>query len=90
MLICLNKSKYDSLDIKTAFQSVLDTPPPIFNPLESDTKVAVITTPVRGSTITVIYNYNKGERSDPSDAGYQITSAATDQSIIVNIAYISV
>ena len=70
MLICLNKSKYDSLDIKTAFQSVLDTPSSIFNSLESDTKVAVITTPVRGSIITVIYNYNEGKRSDSDDAEY--------------------
>jgi hypothetical protein len=69
LLICLDRSKYNSLGILAAFQSALGSPPPMFNPLGSDTKVAVITTPVDGSTTSVICNYNGGNRPPASQTG---------------------
>jgi hypothetical protein len=86
MLLCLNKSKYNSLGIKAAFQSVLGSPPPIFNPLGSETKVAVLTAPVRSSVTTVISNYNGGVRPSPDELGYEVISAAADHSITVDQA----
>jgi hypothetical protein len=69
LLLCLDKSRYDSLGIKAAFQSTLGPPPKMFNPLASDTKVAVITTPLKGKTTSVLCNYNGGNRPDASKLG---------------------
>jgi len=59
--------RYKSAAIEAAFQSSFGPPPKMFNPLCSDTKVAVIAAPVRGKVTSVICNYNGGNR--PVDIG---------------------
>jgi hypothetical protein len=75
LLICLDKCKYNSLGIKAAFQSTLGPPPKMFNPLGTDTKVAVITAPTKGNRTAVLCNYNGGKRQDGSETGYQLIRA---------------
>jgi hypothetical protein len=75
LLICLDKCKYDSLGIKAAFHSALGPPPKMFNPLGTDTKVAVISAPTRGNRTAVLCNYNGGKRQDGSETGYQLIRA---------------
>lgn len=67
----INNCRYRSLAIEAAFQAAFGSPPKIFNPLSSDTKVAVITAPVKGKNTAVIYNYNGKDR--PSDLGKKIS-----------------
>ena len=75
MLICIEKCNYISLGIKAAFQSTLGPPPKMFNPLGTDTKVAVVTAPTRGNRTAVLCNYNGGKRQDGSESGYQLIRA---------------
>jgi hypothetical protein len=72
-LICLDKSKYDSVAIQNAFQQTLGRPPTMFNPLASDSKVAVIAVPVGDKNTSVICNYNGSSR--PDNLGYKILRA---------------
>lgn len=58
--------QYDSSAIESAFHSVSGSSPKMFNPLRSDTKVAVTTTTVRGNVACVFSNYNGGERPEES------------------------
>ncbi|KIW00820.1 hypothetical protein, variant [Verruconis gallopava] len=66
----INDYQYKSLAIEAAFQSAFGPPPKMFNPLSTDTKVAVIAAPVRGKTTSVLCNYNGEER--PDDIGYNV------------------
>jgi len=45
---CVEDSLYKSWAIDTAFQSACGVSPKMFNPLNSDLKVAVIAAPVKG------------------------------------------
>jgi hypothetical protein len=69
LLLCLDRSKYDSLGIKAAFRTALGPPPNMFNPLATDTKVAVIAAPVTGSATAVLCNYNSGKRPEAKELG---------------------
>lgn len=67
LLTYLGDCRYKSIAIEAAFQSSLGPPPKMFNPLSSDTKVAVLAAPVRGKVTSVICNYNGENR--PPDIG---------------------
>lgn len=58
--------RYDSSNIENAFCSTIGTSPKMFNPLRSDTKIAVTTTTVKGNIPCVFSNYNGGPRFDES------------------------
>jgi hypothetical protein len=59
--------QYDSSAIESAFHSTIGRSLKMFNPLRSDTKVAVTTTTARGNVACVFSNYNGGQR--PEDSG---------------------
>jgi hypothetical protein len=69
LLLCLDRSKYNSMGIKAAFQSALGPPPKMFNPLATDTKVAVIAAPTKGNSTSVLCNYNGAGRPHASELG---------------------
>lgn len=58
--------KYDSQSIENAFRSPDGQSPKMFNPLQSDTKVAVTSTTARDSAPCIFSNYNGGPRPDNS------------------------
>lgn len=68
LLAYLCDCQYRSIAIEAAFQTSLGPQPKMFNPLRSDTKVAVITAPVKGKSTSVICNYNGGSR--PNNIGW--------------------
>lgn len=59
--------KYDSIDIERALYSVFGKTTSLFNPLCTDTKVAVTSTTARDSMPCLFANYNGGSR--PKEAG---------------------
>ena len=69
----LRDCQYSSSPIVDAFASSMDNDELMFNPLSSDTKVAVTTTSVRGSRPYLISNYN-GERREGTK-GKHVNSA---------------
>lgn len=56
--------RYNLTPIKKAFQTKSGSTTRIFNPLQSNTKVAVTTTSVRKNVASVISNYNYSLRLD--------------------------
>ena len=60
--ICLQDHRYNLTPIEKAFQSKSGSTTKMFNPLQSDIKVAVTTTSVRENVAGVISNYNCGPR----------------------------
>jgi patatin-like phospholipase/acyl hydrolase len=56
--------RYDSSTIDKAFRSSLGVSSQMFNPLRSDTKVAVTATTARGNFPCVFSNYNGNSRLD--------------------------
>jgi hypothetical protein len=60
----VNDHRYAQSPIERAFQSTLSSATKIFNPIQSDTKVAVTATSVRANIPCVISNYNGNSRSD--------------------------
>ncbi|KAI7475653.1 hypothetical protein KC351_g9958 [Hortaea werneckii] len=77
----LRDCQYSSSPIVDAFASSMDNDELMFNPLSSDTKVAVTTTSVRGSRPYLISNYNgerrEGTKASSSDQDVSISQAAT-------------
>lgn len=72
LLMCLDEGKYHSMAIRSAFQSSLGPPPKMFNPLATDTKVAVITAPVDDKVTSIICNYNGEDRPGSEEIGKRI------------------
>ena len=62
--VCLRDHRYNLSPIEKAFQAQSGSTTKMFNPLQSDTKVAVTTTSVRENVAGVISNYNYGPRLD--------------------------
>ena len=56
--------QYDSSIIDKAFRSVLGVSRKMFNPLQSDVRIAVTTTTVQGNIPCVLSNYNGGPRPE--------------------------
>jgi hypothetical protein len=74
-LLCIDEGKYNSLAIQRAFEvNLYGSPPKMFNPLASDTKVAVISAPVHAQDTSILCNYNGLNR--PSKIGYRILRSA--------------
>jgi hypothetical protein len=85
LLLALDKSRYSSAAIKAAFEANFGPVPKMFNPLATDTKVAVITTPIASKDTSVVCNYNGIRR--PEDIGYRILRAdERDNDININEA----
>lgn len=62
--VCLQDHRYNLTPIEKVFQTKSGSTTKMFNPLQSDTKVAVTTTSVRENVAGVISNYNYGPRLD--------------------------
>ena len=62
--VCLQDHRYNLTPIEKAFHTKSGSTTKMFNPLQSDTKVAVTTTSVRENVAGVISNYNYGPRLD--------------------------
>jgi hypothetical protein len=58
----INDGKYDPSAIEKAFEKACSTPMRMFNPLRTESKVAVTTTEVKRSLARLIANYNGGKR----------------------------
>lgn len=58
----INDGKYDPSAIEKAFEKACSTPMKMFNPLRTESKVAVTTTEVKRSLARLIANYNGGKR----------------------------
>ena len=66
----INDGKYDPSAIEKAFETACSTPMKMFNPLRTESKVAVTTTEVKRSLARLIANYNGGKR--PSTLGVNL------------------
>lgn len=66
-----------NLIIEAAFQTLTKQPTQMFNPLKSETKVAVTTTTAKDVLTCLFANYNGIQR--PSSIGYQIVRAQRPQ-----------
>lgn len=76
VLSYMKDGKYESGTIEAAFQTLTKRPTQMFNPLKSETKVAVTTTTAKDVFTCLFANYN-GRR--PSGTGYQIVRAHKPQ-----------
>jgi hypothetical protein len=68
--VCLQDHCYNLSPIEKAFQTQSGSTTEMFNPLQSDTKVAVTTTSVRENVAGVISNYNYGPRLDATSQSF--------------------
>jgi hypothetical protein len=68
--VCLQDHRYNLSPIEKAFQTQSGSTTEMFNPLQSDTKVAVTTTSVRENVAGVISNYNYGPRLDATSQSF--------------------
>lgn len=67
----LRDGKYSSQAIEESFRSVFGDEIKMFNPLCTDTRVAVTTTTAKDTKPCLFANYNGGLRSDKSGEGNQ-------------------
>jgi hypothetical protein len=58
----------------------------MFNPLGTNTKVAVVTALTRGYRTAILCNYNGGKRQDDNESGYQLIRATHDEYVTVDEA----
>ena len=77
LLSYLADCKYDSAGIENALYKVFGRTTGLFNPLSTDTKVAVTSTTARESSPCLFTNYNGGRRSEA--AGYSIVRASNSE-----------
>lgn len=73
----IRDGKYEPHIIEAAFQTLTKRPTQMFNPLKSETKVAVTTTTAKDVFTCLFANYNGHKR--PSSLGYQIVRARKPQ-----------
>jgi hypothetical protein len=64
--VCVRDHRYSLSPVERAFVSSIGPTAKMFNPLQTDTKVAVMSTSVKANTPCVISNYNGGLRPDDS------------------------
>jgi hypothetical protein len=87
LLLVLDKCRYSSTAIKASFETNFGPVPKMFNPLATDTKVAVITTPIHSKVTSVLCNYNGIKR--PKDIGYRIIRAdEREDDVNINEAWV--
>jgi hypothetical protein len=64
--VCVQDHRYSLSPVERAFVSAIGPTEKMFNPLQNDTKVAVMSTSVKANTPCVISNYNGGPRPEDS------------------------
>ena len=62
--VCVQDHRYSLSPVERAFVSAIGPTEKVFNPLQNDTKVAVMSTSVKANTPCVITNYNGDPRPE--------------------------